>query len=101
MATSHKATLTWVAPVDGDPVVSYNIKRATVTSGVAGAFVVIGNVPATALTYVDTNVVAGGQYAYEVTSVNAAGESAPTAIQVVTVPLGVPQAPTNLTVVAS
>lgn len=98
---AHKAVLTWVAPVGGDPVVSYDVKRADAPGGVVGVYVSIANPEPTTTTYTDTTVVAGQEYSYEVCSVNAAGESAPCPSVLVTVPLGIPGAPTNLTGTAS
>lgn len=98
---AHQVVLNWIAPASGDAPVSYNVKRAPAPSGVVGTFVQIANVPASSTTYTDTVVVAGQEYAYEVTSVNSAGESVPCPIVLATVPLAVPNPPTGLTAVAS
>jgi ribulose kinase len=96
MSMAHQVTLNWVAPATGDPVATYDVKRAPVVGGVVGAFASIANPEPSATTYVDTTVVAGLAYAYEVSSVNANGESAPcTAVQVL-IPLATPQPPTGL-----
>jgi fibronectin type 3 domain-containing protein len=93
---SHQAVLNWVAPTIGDPATSYNILRAAAQ---AGPFVSIGT--STTTSYTDTSVIAGTTYWYEVESVNSAGDSVPTAAVSATIPLAVPQAPSNLTVLAS
>jgi fibronectin type 3 domain-containing protein len=96
---AHSVTLNWSAPTTGDPVVSYDVKRAPVTNGVVGAFASIASPEPTTTTYVDTAVVAGQEYAYEVCSVNASGESVPCPDVLATIPLAIPQPPTNLTAV--
>jgi hypothetical protein len=93
---SHSVLLTWVAPATGDPVATYDVKRASVTAGVVGTFVSIANPEPSATTYVDTTVVAGQEYSYEVASVNASGESVPCTAILVTIPLAVPNPPTGL-----
>lgn len=97
----HKVILTWTAPTVGDPPVSYDVKRATVTNKVAGPFVSIASPEPTATTYEDDTVVAGGDYQYEVSSVNAAGESSPCPDVEVVIPLGIPNPPTALIGTAS
>jgi fibronectin type 3 domain-containing protein len=56
--------------------------------------------PITALTYNDTTAAVGTMYTYEVTAVNASGESAPSTQVDITVsaPVIVPAVPTNLKV---
>jgi hypothetical protein len=93
---AHQVILNWIAPVGGDPVVSYDVKRALAPAGVIGTYVSIANPEPTATTYTDTTVVAGTEYAYEVASVNASGESAPCADILVTIPLAIPNPPTGL-----
>lgn len=97
----HAATLTWVAPVGGDPVVSYDVKRAPAPGGVVGTYVSIASPEPTTTTYVDTTVVAGQEYSYEVCSVNASGESVPCPSVLVTVPVAAPNPPSGLVAVAS
>lgn len=93
---AHSALLTWDAPV-GSTVASYNVKRATVA---AGPFTVVGTVTgskATGNTYTDTaGLVEGTTYFYEVTAVNPAGESIPSAEVSGLVAFLVPGAPINL-----
>ena len=98
---AHSVVLTWVAPTIGDPVVSYDVKRAPAPGGVIGTYASIANPEPTATTYTDLAVTAGSEYAYEVCSVNASGESAPCASVLATIPLAVPQAPSALVAVAS
>lgn len=97
----HQVVLNWTAPVTSDPIVSYDIKRAPAPAGVVGTYASIGTVPASSTTYTDTAVTAGSEFSYEVCSVNAAGESTPCPSVLATIPLNLPQAPTNLTAVAS
>ena len=98
---AHSVVLTWQAPTTGDPVVSYDVKRAPAPAGVVGTYVSIANPEPTTTTYTDLTVVAGQEYSYEVCSVNAAGESTPCPSVLATIPLAFPQAPTNLVAVAS
>lgn len=95
---SHQVTLSWVPPSQGDAPSSYDVRRAPAPNGVIGAFVSIAT--PTSAAYVDTTVVSG-EYAYEVSSVNAAGESAPCASVLVTVPVAVPNPPSGLVCSAS
>ena len=97
----HQVVLSWIAPTTGAAVVSYDVKRALAPGGVIGAYTSIASPEPTATTYTDLAVTTGVEYAYEVCSVNAAGESAPCPDVLVTVPLEVPAPPTGLTAVAS
>jgi len=83
-SVAHDVNLSWNAPSSSpDPVVSYNIYRATGSGG----FVLVNSSPDTAVTYVDNNVVSGTSYNYEVTSVDANGvESTPSNQVTVTIP---------------
>jgi fibronectin type 3 domain-containing protein len=94
---THQVVLTWTAPTTGDAPTSYDVKRAPVTAGVVGTFASIASPEPTATTYTDTAVVAGQEYAYEVCSVNAAGESTPCPDITVTIPVSAPNPPTGLT----
>jgi predicted phage tail protein len=91
---SHSVVLTWVAPAAGDPVANYDVQKAVVVDGTLGAFVSIGSPTGTTLT--DTNVTPGEQAEYRVASVNTAGESSFITTAVLTIPLAIPQPPTNL-----
>lgn len=92
---SHSVTLNWDAPVAGQTVASYNVKRATAQSG---PYTIVGT--PTAHLFVDnTNLVEGTTYWYEVTAVNSAGESAPSAAVSAAIPFLVPSAPTGLVAV--
>lgn len=97
----HQVVLTWQAPVTSDPITSFDIRRAPAPAGVVGTYVSIASVPFPTLTYTDTNVTAGAEFSYEVSSVNASGESTPCPSVLATVPLAAPQPPTNLAAVAS
>lgn len=92
---AHQAELNWDAPTTGDPVQSYNIKRSTVQTG---PFTSVGT--STTTSFIDTNVVAGTTYYYEVDAVNAAGESSPSNEVTVSIPFSLPGAPSNLVVTA-
>ena len=94
---AHQVVLNWIAPTTGDPVTSYDVKRAPAPGGVIGVFASIASPEPTATTYTDITVVAGQEYAYEVASVNASGESAPCTSILVTIPLAIPNPPTGLT----
>lgn len=98
---AHQVVLSWIAPTSGDPVVSYDVLRAPAPGGVVGTYVSIANPEPTATTYTDLAVVAGQEYAYEVKSRNAAGESTPCPSILVIIPLAVPNPPTGLTGIPS
>lgn len=98
---AHQVVLTWVAPTTGDPVASYDVKRAPAPGGIVGTYVSIASVTAPTTTYTDLTAAAGQEYSYEVCSVNAAGESAPCPSVLSTVPLAIPVAPSGLVAVAS
>lgn len=94
---SHSVTLTWTPPVGGAIPLTYDVQRAPVVGGVVGAFVSIDTPEITAATYVDNGpFVEGSSYAYQVCSVNSAGESVPCAEVTVIIPFSIPGAPTNL-----
>ncbi len=96
----HSVTLTWNASaVDAthDAPTGYNVKRATVHGG---PYTQIGSTTAAVLTYVDTDVIAGTTYFYEVEAFNANG-TAPTPEVSALVPFHGPNAPTNLVASAS
>jgi hypothetical protein len=80
----HEVNLSWNAPISSpDPVIGYNIYRATGTGGL----VLINSSPDTAVTYVDQNVTSGTSYIYEVKSVDSSGvESTASNPLTVTVP---------------
>lgn len=98
---AHQVVLNWQAPTTGDPVVSYDVKRALAPNGVIGTFVSIANPEPTTTTYTDLAVTAGVEYAYEVCSVNGSGESVPCASVLATIPLSVPNPPSGLAATAS
>jgi hypothetical protein len=83
-AVAHQVDLTWDAPSSSsDPVAGYNIYRATGS----GSFTRINSSPDTAVSYVDSNVVSGTTYSYQVTSSDPSGaESVPTSPVTVTIP---------------
>jgi len=91
MAPAHSVTLNWQAPANS-VVQSYNVKRAP--AGPNPVFTTIGTSPITS--FVDTNVVEGASYVYEVDAVNTAGEGAPSNIASASIPFRVPDPPTNL-----
>lgn len=71
-AGNAQVTLSWSAPLDngGSTITNYKIYRGTL-SGQATLLTTIGNV----LAYSDTAVINGQNYFYQVTAVNAVGES--------------------------
>jgi len=83
-AVAHQVDLTWNAPSGSpDPVAGYNIYRAIGS----GSFTRINSSPDSAVDYVDTTVVSGATYSYQVTSADASGrESVPTSPVTVTIP---------------
>ena len=87
---ANSVTLIW-NPGTGSPA-SYNVKRAT-TSG--GTYATIGTSTAPTVTFTDS-VTGGATYFYEVSAVNAGGESANSSFVSATPTLGVPSAPTGL-----
>jgi hypothetical protein len=97
-AVAHQVDLSWDAPASSpDPVAGYNIYRATGS----GSFALINSSPDSALTYVDSTVVSGATYSYEVTSVDSSGQQSVASNQItVTIPSGqvlgeVREAPTD------
>jgi len=104
-AFAHSVTLTWRAPVTGNPPDHYKVYRS-LTSG--SGYVLMGIVPSNQLGFVNgsnpdgTPLVEGQMYCYIATSVAGSTESNPSQPEVcVTIPIttGV-QAPTNFTGVA-
>jgi hypothetical protein len=83
-AVAHQVDLTWDAPSgSSDPVAGYNIYRATDS----GSFTRMNSSPDTAVSYVDSTVVSGTTYSYQVTSSDPSGaESVPTSPVTVTIP---------------
>jgi hypothetical protein len=69
-AVAHEVDLSWDAPASSpDPVAGYNIYRATGT----GSLVLINSSPDSTVAYVDSTVVSGATYSYEVKSVDSSG----------------------------
>jgi Abnormal spindle-like microcephaly-assoc'd, ASPM-SPD-2-Hydin len=83
-AVAHQVDLSWDAPTgSSDPVAGYNIYRATGS----GSFTRINSSPDTAVNYIDTTVISGTTYSYQVTSADPSGaESVPTSPVTVTIP---------------
>ena len=83
-AVAHEVDLSWNAPASSpDPVAGYNIYRATGT----GSFVLINSSPDSAVVYVDSTVVSGTTYTYEVMSVDSSGVQSVASNQItVTIP---------------
>jgi fibronectin type 3 domain-containing protein len=83
-AAAHEVNLSWDAPASSpDPVAGYNIYRATGT----GSFVLINLSPVSATAYVDSTVVSGTTYSYEVMSVDSSGVQSVASNQItVTIP---------------
>ena len=70
IAVAHEVDLSWIAPSSSpDPVAGYNIYRGTGS----GSLALLNSSPVTALTYVDSTVVSGSSYSYEVESVDSQG----------------------------
>ncbi len=91
---ANSVSLSWTAST-GSPT-SYNVKRST-TSG--GTYTNIGVTTAPTVAYTDT-VTGGTTYYYEVSAVNAGGESANSSFVSASPTLGVPGAPTGLAATA-
>jgi Abnormal spindle-like microcephaly-assoc'd, ASPM-SPD-2-Hydin len=83
-AVAHEVDLSWDAPASSPvPVTGYDVYRATGS----GSFVLINSSPDTAVTYVDSTVVSGATYTYEVTSVDSSGVQSVVSNQItVTIP---------------
>jgi hypothetical protein len=83
-AGTYEVELTWDAPTSStDPVVSYNIYRATGS----GSYAKINSSVNTPTSYTDSTVTSGTTYSYEVTSVDGSGvESTPSNIYTVAIP---------------
>lgn len=92
---TQPVTLAWL---EATPSVTFNIYRWD-KSQVTG-FTKINATPVTTLTYTDTTAVVGTMYAYKVSAVNSAGESAQSAEADITVsvPVTIPGVPTGLKV---
>ena len=111
-AQTHSVVLSFTAsPTTG--IAGYHIYRAPCTGTVstnlcsaAGTYAIIGTNTATTLTYTDTTVAAGAQYAYYVTaycppsncSATLGGESGPSNIIGLVIPLNPPLPPGNLAI---
>jgi fibronectin type 3 domain-containing protein len=83
-AAAHEVDLSWDTPASSpDPVAGYNIYRLT---GI-GSFVLINSSPTSAVVYVDSTVVSGATYSYEVKSVDSTGVESVASNQItVTIP---------------
>ncbi|HEY6376075.1 MAG TPA: choice-of-anchor D domain-containing protein, partial [Edaphobacter sp.] len=81
---AHQVDLSWDAPVSSpDFVAGYHVYRSPIN----GAFALLNTLSATAVTYVDSTVVSGSSYRYEVRSVDSSGvESIPSNQVTVIVP---------------
>lgn len=92
---TQAVTLTWQETTPG---VTFNIYRWDKTQ--VNGFQKINSAPVTTPTYTDTTAVVGTSYAYKVSAVNSAGESAQSAEAdiTVTVPVTIPGVPTGLKV---
>jgi fibronectin type 3 domain-containing protein len=88
-----KVTLSWTAPQSDnlDAVIGYLVYRGTSVTGLEQISMVAGS----RMSYVDTGLVNGMTYYYQVTALNSVGEGASSEL-VSVVPLGVPSAPTEL-----
>lgn len=91
---AHLATLAWLAPISGDAPTSYKAYRAT---SAGGPFALLGSSGST-LSFIDSTVVAGNTYFWQVTAVNSAGESGPSNQVTASIPFSVPNAPSALAV---
>jgi len=87
-----QVSLSWTVPISdgGSAITQYNVYRAT-TSG--GTYTNIAN--PTGLSYIDNTVTNGITYYYNVTAVNAAGES-PSSNEASVTPIAPPSAPQTL-----
>ncbi len=94
MPSKGQVSLAWTGSLGAT---SYDIYRAT-SSGNEGNTPIATGV--TALTFTDSNVTGGTTYYYEVTAVDAAGQS-PMSSEVYATPPQVPVAPTGLTAAAA
>jgi hypothetical protein len=99
-AQTHSVTLTWSPNTTGDPVATYNVLRGPAAG--AESSTPIGSVLASACTatctYVDSAVVGGTTYYYEVTATNSGGTSGPSKEVSATVPYFPPAIPATPTV---
>jgi hypothetical protein len=95
LAQPHpSATLNWTwTQGTGDPATGFHVQRATVTGG---PYTVVGTVPVSTLTYLDTAVTVGATYYYVVTAFNSAGNSAKSCEVACALPFQIPGPPTAL-----
>ena len=85
----------------GDPVTTYNVLRGTTSGGESSTplAAVAASTCTTVCTYVDTTVVGGSTYFYEISATNSGGTSAPGGETSTTIPFFVPAIPAKPTVV--
>jgi cellulose 1,4-beta-cellobiosidase len=95
LAQPHpSASLAWNwSQGTGDPATGFHVQRSTVAGG---PYTVVGTVPISTLTYLDTAVTVGATYFYVVTAYNTAGDSAKSAEVACTLPFQIPGSPTAL-----
>ncbi len=88
------ATLNWSwSQGTGDPATGFHVQRSTTTGG---PYVIVGTVPVTTLTFLDTAVTVGATYYYVVTAYNSAGDSSKSSEVACTLPFQIPGSPTGL-----
>ena len=100
-AQTHSATITWPPNTTGDPVTTYNVLRGTTSGGESSTplAAVAASTCTTVCTYVDTTVVGGSTYFYEISATNSGGTSAPGGETSTTIPFFVPAIPAKPAVV--
>ena len=81
----HSVSLTWTASTDAaaNPSLAYNVYRSPTCTG---AFAKLNASPLGATSYLDTAVLPGASYCYQVTSVLSGAESAPSNQAAVLIP---------------
>lgn len=103
--TVHSNTLNWTPGIGGDPITGFIIQRAspctpTPCTGPGTFTTLVTTTTPNVLTYVDSTVIAGNVFYYQVLAYNSGGNSSPSNVVEATSPFLPPTAPSSLQVVS-